>query len=473
MAGNQITIGAPNYQAGEAPNYFFGQIDEIALWDTELSAAEVAEIYNNGISRNANINVGSYISSSSLVAYWRFNEESGNTVQDVSINSNTGIINGGASRVANGITVADYYIVVDTYREVAINPDPPSDFMINVWYTVPPFITGFTLEESNNYVDITINESTYSSNEPWNFPTPLDQNNFTISNIQLNGGNAGSIAINGISNTNGGSLLGGELTVRLNLNIQNQPSGVETFDRVEKPEQAFQAALSFGHFQRLLLDFPATDLHDTIPDFHNTRRRFERFLEVLDADPADRASQIPEEVRFLKEHELEASRLLDLQDRGELPLRVTHNDTKLNNILFDGETGEGICVVDLDTVMPGLSLYDFGDLVRTAATTAAEDERDLNKVRMDIQLFRELVRGYLDALGGALEDQEIRNLAFSARLITMEIGMRFLTDFLEGDIYFKIHREGHNLDRARNQFQLVRSMEAQVDEMEAVVEKYR
>ena len=250
-------------------------------------------------------------------------------------------------------------------------------------------------------------------------------------------------------------------------------SGVETFDRVKKPEQAFQAALAFGHFQRLLLDFPATDLHDTIPDFHNTRRRFERFLEVLDADPADRASQIPEEVRFLKEHELEASRLLDLQDRGELPLRVTHNDTKLNNVLFDGETGEGICVVDLDTVMPGLSLYDFGDLVRTAATTAAEDERDLNKVRMDIQLFRELVRGYLDALGGALEDQEIRNLAFSARLITMEIGMRFLTDFLEGDIYFKIHRESHNLDRARNQFQLVRSMEAQVDEMETVVEKYR
>lgn len=250
-------------------------------------------------------------------------------------------------------------------------------------------------------------------------------------------------------------------------------SGVETFDRVKKPEQAFQAALAFGHFQRLLLDFPATDLHDTIPDFHNTRRRFERFLEVLDADPVDRVSQIPEEVRFLKEHELETSRLLDLQDCGELPLRVTHNDTKLNNVLFDGETGEGICVVDLDTVMPGLSLYDFGDLVRTAATTAAEDERDLNKVRMDIQLFRELVRGYLDALGGALEDQEIQNLAFSARLITMEIGMRFLTDFLEGDVYFKIHRDGHNLDRARNQFQLLRSMEAQVDEMEAVVEKYR
>ena len=230
VAGNQITIGAPNYQAGEAPNYFFGQIDEIALWDTELSAAEVAEIYNNGISRNANINVGSYISSSSLVAYWRFNEESGNTVQDVSINSNTGIINGGASRVANGITAVDYYIVVDTYLPVSSNPDPPSDFMINVSYTVPPFITGFTLEESNNYVDITINESTYSSETPWDNATPLDQGDFTISNIQLNGGNAGSIAINGISNTNGEALQGGELTVRLNLNIQNQPSGVETFE---------------------------------------------------------------------------------------------------------------------------------------------------------------------------------------------------------------------------------------------------
>ncbi len=250
-------------------------------------------------------------------------------------------------------------------------------------------------------------------------------------------------------------------------------SGVETFDTVEKPEQAYEAARAFGSFQNLLLDFPVEDLHETIPDFHNTRRRFDHFLEVLEADPLGRATGIPSEIAFLRDHEEDAGRFLDLQSQGRLPLRVTHNDTKLNNVLFDGATGEGICVVDLDTVMPGLALYDFGDLVRTAATTAAEDEPDLEKVRMDIRLFRELVRGYLGAVGDALEDEEVRNLAFSARLITMEIGMRFLTDFLEGDVYFKIHRDGQNLDRARNQFQLVRSMEAQMNEMEAVVEEYR
>jgi len=250
-------------------------------------------------------------------------------------------------------------------------------------------------------------------------------------------------------------------------------NGVETFDTVQKPEQAYQAARAFGRFQRLLLDFPAEDLHETIPDFHNTRCRFDRFLEVFTADPVGRAGGIAREFEFLKAHEADASRLLDLQALGRLPLRVTHNDTKLNNVLFDGDTGEGICVVDLDTVMPGLSLYDFGDLVRTAATTAAEDECDLSKVRMDLRLFRELVRGYLDSVGGALEDEEMANLTFSARLITMEIGLRFLTDYLEGDVYFKIHRQGHNLDRARNQFQLVRSMESQIDEMDAVVEECR
>ena len=250
-------------------------------------------------------------------------------------------------------------------------------------------------------------------------------------------------------------------------------SGVETFDTVQNPDQAYQAARAFGRFQRLLLDFSPDELHDTIPDFHHTPRRFNRFLEVVEIDPVGRVSGVLGEVQFLKDHQFETTRLLDLHDQGELPLRVTHNDTKLNNVLFDGETGEGICVVDLDTVMPGLALYDFGDLVRTAATTAAEDEVDLGRVRMDLGLFRELVRGYLDAVGSHLEEAELSNLAFSARLITLEIGMRFLTDHLEGDIYFKTHREGHNLDRARNQFALVRSMEAQAPEMEGVVEEFR
>ena len=250
-------------------------------------------------------------------------------------------------------------------------------------------------------------------------------------------------------------------------------SGVETFDTVQNPEQAYEAARAFGRFQRLLLDFPVSDLHDTIPDFHHTPRRFQRFLEVIREDPANRAAATVAEIQFLQERQGQASRLLDLHSAGNLPLRVTHNDTKLNNVLFDGGTGEGICVVDLDTVMPGLAAYDFGDLVRTAATTAAEDEADLSRVRMDLGLFRELVRGYLDAVGGALEEAEVRNLAFSARLITLEIGMRFLTDHLEGDVYFKVHRVGHNLDRARNQFALVRSMEAQASEMEQVVEDCR
>ena len=205
-----------------------GIFDRVAVWDVELSETAVADLYYHGL--NATINVGNYESSADLNGYWMFDEKTG-LLTDLSGNGNTLVTNfvvGGW--ISMGNEPVTYYIVVDTYWEVANNPDPPSDFMINVWYTVPPFITGFTLEESNNYVDITINESTYSSETPWDNATPLDQGDFTISNIQLNGGNAGSIAINGISNTNGGALQGGELTVRLNLNIQNQPSGVETFE---------------------------------------------------------------------------------------------------------------------------------------------------------------------------------------------------------------------------------------------------
>ena len=205
-----------------------GKIDEIAIWDTELSAAEVAEIYNNGISKNANIDVGSYTSSSSLVAYWRFNEESGNTVQDVSINNNSGIINGGSTRIANGTTAATYYIVVDSYSEVSGNPN---NFQINVAYTVPPFITGYTLDSLNSYVEITINENTYSSATPWSSATALQQENFIISDFQQNGGTAPEPEINGIwGDTTGVPLVGGELTIRLSLEELVPPSsGVETF----------------------------------------------------------------------------------------------------------------------------------------------------------------------------------------------------------------------------------------------------
>ncbi len=242
-------------------------------------------------------------------------------------------------------------------------------------------------------------------------------------------------------------------------------SGARSFNQVESPEQAFRAAQAFGRFQALLADLPAPPLAETIPGFHHTPARFAQFREALAADSLGRAAACRAEIDFALARESFASVLV----RAGLPTRVTHNDTKLNNVLFDEATGEALCVIDLDTVMPGLAAYDFGDLVRTSTSPAAEDERDLSRVVFQLPLFEALARGYLSA-ATFLTKEERRLLPAGGMLITFETGLRFLADHLNGDTYFKIHREGHNLDRARTQFRLVAEMEAQLPAMEELVE---
>jgi hypothetical protein len=242
-----------------------------------------------------------------------------------------------------------------------------------------------------------------------------------------------------------------------------------TYDQVATPGQAHQAARAYGRFQELLADLPAPRLRDTIPLFHHTRSRFEALRQAITDDPGGRAHGLREEIDFCLQREPMVDVLLTLQARGALPERVIHNDTKLDNVMIDDATGEGICVVDLDTVMPGLVLYDFGDLCRTAACARAEDERDLGEVEMRLDMFEAIARGYQATAGGFLIPPETEHLAFSAGLITFEVGMRFLTDHLLGDRYFKIERPGQNLDRARAQFRLVESFERHQAAMERVV----
>ncbi|MDR3741717.1 MAG: aminoglycoside phosphotransferase family protein [Terracidiphilus sp.] len=241
-------------------------------------------------------------------------------------------------------------------------------------------------------------------------------------------------------------------------------SGTRSYDQVESPDQAFQAARAFGEFQQLLADLPAPPLAETIPNFHHTPARFQQFQQALAADAANRAAHCRTEIDFALARESFASALV----RAGLPSRVTHNDTKLNNVLFDEATGQALCVIDLDTVMPGLAAYDFGDLVRTSTSPAAEDERDLSKVVFQLPLFEALARGYL-ASATFLTKEERALLPTGGILITFETGLRFLADHLNGDTYFKIHRENHNLDRARTQFKLVAEMESQLPALEQLV----
>jgi len=244
-----------------------------------------------------------------------------------------------------------------------------------------------------------------------------------------------------------------------------------TYDLIEHPRQAAEAARAFGEFQRLLVDLPGGRLHETIPGFHHTRGRFAAFQRAVAADRHDRVATVAAEIAFAEAREPVVDLLQDLQALGEIPERITHNDTKLNNVMLDDATQEAVCVIDLDTVMPGLALYDFGDMVRSATNAAAEDERDLGKVAMRMPIYEALVAGYLASAGGFLTAAECAHLAFAGKLITFEIGLRFLTDHLEGDVYFKIRRPGHNLDRARNQFALVRSIERQESAMQAVADR--
>ena len=249
--------------------------------------------------------------------------------------------------------------------------------------------------------------------------------------------------------------------------------GATCYDAVKDDNDFYQSAVAFGHFQRLLADYPAETLHETIKDFHNTPDRLEKFKKAVAEDICGRAASVQKEIDFILEREELTHALYDLQLDGRLPLRVTHNDTKLNNIMIDDETGKAICVIDLDTVMPGLTANDFGDSIRFGASTALEDEQDLSKVSCDLHLFDVYARGFIEGCGGALTDLEIDMLPMGAILMTFENGIRFLTDHLEGDHYFHIHREGHNLVRCRTQLTLVKDMQEKLPQMNAIIQKYK
>lgn len=238
----------------------------------------------------------------------------------------------------------------------------------------------------------------------------------------------------------------------------------------ETDEDFYQSAVGFGTFQQLLTDFPAAKLHETIPNFHNTPDRYRALLETLERDPMHRAAQVRLEIEFALARQAEMAAIQNALTAGELPLRVTHNDTKLNNVLLDAKTRKALCVIDLDTVMPGSSLYDFGDSIRFGAATAAEDEKDLSKMEMSLDRFRVFTRGYVRACPG-LTAKELELLPMGAKTMTMECGVRFLTDYLDGDHYFAVHRDGQNLDRARTQFKLVADMEKKWDEMRKIVKE--
>lgn len=248
--------------------------------------------------------------------------------------------------------------------------------------------------------------------------------------------------------------------------------GAYCLDAVESPEDFYNSAVSFGNFQRLLADYPAATLHETIPNFHNTVSRFADFQKAVEEDVCGRRKDVEAEIAFVREREADCHVICDALAKGEIPLRVTHNDTKLNNIMLDDQTGKGICVIDLDTVMPGSALYDFGDSIRFGASTGAEDEQNLDLISCNLELFEIYTKGFIEGCGGSLTKNEIRLLPMGAKLMTLECGMRFLADHLQNDIYFKIHRPNHNLDRARTQFKLVADMEQKWEQMAAIVEKY-
>ena len=245
-----------------------------------------------------------------------------------------------------------------------------------------------------------------------------------------------------------------------------------SFDKVENPEQFYKSAVAFGNFQYLLRNYPADTLYETIVNFHNTPDRVRQLMEAVSADKCGRLSEVTSEVEFCKAREEFAKTLEIARESGKLPLKVTHNDTKLNNILFDKATGKPLCVIDLDTIMPGYSVNDFGDSIRFGATTALEDEADLTKVNFDISLYELYVKGFIEGAQGGLSEGELELLPIGAMMMTFECGMRFLTDYLQGDTYFRTSRPGQNLDRARNQFKLVSDMEKKLPEMREIVKKY-
>ena len=245
-----------------------------------------------------------------------------------------------------------------------------------------------------------------------------------------------------------------------------------TCETISCSEDFYKTGKAFGRFQNMLSEYEADTLYESIPNFHNTKERFKTFLKAVEENKSGRKENVINEINFILEREKETSLLVDMLERGELPLRVTHNDTKLSNILLDKDTKEGICVIDLDTIMPGLSLYDFGDAIRTGATFAKEDEEDLSKVYVDLELFEAFTKGFLEGAGNSLTEKEISMMPYGAKIITLEQGMRFLTDYLDGDLYYKTNYKEHNLIRTKTQIKLVKDMESKWDEINNIISKY-
>ncbi len=246
--------------------------------------------------------------------------------------------------------------------------------------------------------------------------------------------------------------------------------GVKSYDVAEAPELLYQAARAFGRFQNMLADFPAETLHEVIPSFHDTRKRFSDFKRSVEKNASGRAENAKAEIDFILRREADCGIVVDALRSGDLPVRVTHNDTKLNNVLFDEKTDEGVCVIDLDTVMPGSLLYDFGDALRFAGSSGAEDEKDLSKIWFDLENFEYFTRGFLEATP-SITEKEKELLPFSVKLMTLECGMRFLADYIDGDVYFKTAYPEHNLVRARTQIKLVSDIEKKLEEMKKIVNK--
>ena len=246
--------------------------------------------------------------------------------------------------------------------------------------------------------------------------------------------------------------------------------GVTAHNSISEPNLFYEAGRGFGEFQKNLFDFPAEKLHETIPDFHNTKRRFYAFVAAIAEDKAGRVHEIEDEIDFLFDRRKMMSEIVDKIEAGILPTRVTHNDTKLNNVLIDDATGKAVCVIDLDTVMPGSSLYDYGDAIRFGASTAAEDEPDVSKITIDMELFKLFTKGFVEEVASALTKEEIHYLPLGAKVMTCELALRFLTDYINGDEYFKINSPDHNLVRARAQMKLLTEIEKKYDEMTEYVD---
>jgi hypothetical protein len=253
--------------------------------------------------------------------------------------------------------------------------------------------------------------------------------------------------------------------------LMNFIPGSTSIEVAENPETAFEAAKAFGYFQNKIIDLKPDDFFSTIKDFHNLEMRMKSFYRVLEKNTKNRNQFASEEIKFVKSHEYLNNKLKELLESNQIPIRVTHNDTKINNVLLDKNTMKGISVIDLDTIMPGTILFDFGDMVRTFTSPAEEDEKNLSKVILRLEIFKAMAKGYLSQLKDSLTKTEIDYLVFGGKLMTFMIGLRFLTDFLDGDVYFKTKRENHNLDRCKTQFKLLTEMENIDDVLQRIIKE--